>query len=1130
MISHRVSLSRIIAVNWYGFRQMIDVNNNILISGAYGTGKSVLLDLLQYVLLGEHWRPNRAAAGNARGRSLVSYCLCDTNTTREGEPHYLRRSGASVIGLEFTWPAEPGKEPRRETWGMRVEFSSPDAEPKRTYFGIPDRITWEMIAPGGKLRSEDEFRTFFRREYGHDVLLPTHRTYLEEMATPKHLYFDRDQLNKTLWKSIAFEPEADVEAFIRDFVLEESPVDVTEVKRSVAAYRETQRVLELQEAECGLLDTICTHDGKLRHARKEEAFLRHLGLALDQTKWEEAVRNGTLALEALDARHAEDKAKFDEALERQKQLEGDLNRFTLDRDDSDLLAAQEKQKTLGAKVEALSDAQRTVRERLADLGRRWQRWLQRGREVPLEGLADTLNDDDALIDALLASDEREGIDALPKLANSYNTIVNRARELLLPVEAEIKVQTDRLQTLARDLEKLQLDETPGTFPLLQAIKAKGDKSAVEQLCRMVEVKPEAEEWRSALEMFLGRHRFAIVTPSSETYQAALDLLRKQPSGPRGMEEAVIHPREAQELATTVRKDSLAGKIEVRAASPEMTAIAEGFVRHLLGPVAAVERMDDLEKCEQGITRDGLLKQSPTRRRLRQMPGFEYTLGQEGLKRLAEMLIREQRERMATRAGLEEQRNQVRAWIDEGKQGELDRVVLPSRIGEISQLPELEAELSEVLREIEYLETPERAQRLESRQQMQRDLAAANQQIGALRTAQDQYQISRSQREETLCEDKESLNRAQIAAQQSHGALPIGITTAEIASRLDAFIASYKNWPERERAVANAASAAGNACNNAWNERNNARLALQNATDEEGRPKFPHWRFEDPGEEGNDRWQSRYELLGGTEIPTYRKLAGERRQDWERRLKDQVLNRLNEHLQQAERTVRLLRTYLDQPVGRYLYRVTQRRDPAFVTLWKLLDSGFEPTDELLAASRNEETQSALDELMQAVELGNKAEGRLQRLLDYRQYHRYDLEAIQAAHAGRADAPSISLGRSGKNLSGGENQAPFFISMLAAYRRVYDLGGGRAQHIGLVVMDEAFSKLSGDGVEDCLALAAKFNLQLLMAFPIDRLGVMARFAETTILCRKEEEHDAQGYKTRVENVPILLTSEQALEAVS
>ena len=229
----------------------------------------------------------------------------------------------------------------------------------------------------------------------------------------------------------------------------------------------------------------------------------------------------------------------------------------------------------------------------------------------------------------------------------------------------------------------------------------------------------------------------------------------------------------------------------------------------------------------------------------------------------------------------------------------------------------------------------------------------------------------------------------------------------------------------------------------------------------------------------------------------RKHATERRKDWERRLKDQVLNRLNENLQSSERTVRQLRTYLDVQVGKHKYRISQERDPAFAAHWSLVDSGFEPTDELLAVGRTPEVQQALDELMTAVEANGAADARALALLDYRNYHRYDIKMRPANHAG---GPEISFGRSSVSMSGGENQAPFFISMLAAARRLYDLGGGN------------------------------FNLQLLMAFPIDRLGVMTPYADTVVELRKEEVRDADGFITQLDNIPIILPPDQVEESIS
>ena len=169
-------------------------------------------------------------------------------------------------------------------------------------------------------------------------------------------------------------------------------------------------------------------------------------------------------------------------------------------------------------------------------------------------------------------------------------------------------------------------------------------------------------------------------------------------------------------------------------------------------------------------------------------------------------------------------------------------------------------------------------------------------------------------------------------------------------------------------------------------------------------------------------------------------------------------------------------------------------------------------------------------MRAVNAADKSDDRARRLLDYRNYHRYEIEIVPAD---RPDAPRIQLSRSGRNLSGGEGQVPFFISMLAAFRRVYDRGdraSTRSQQLGLVIMDEAFSKLSGDGIEDCLALARSFQLQLVMAFPPERLGVMVPHAQTVVMCQQEVERDKDGYVTNITNIPLLTTMSEATEALT
>jgi len=341
-------------------------------------------------------------------------------------------------------------------------------------------------------------------------------------------------------------------------------------------------------------------------------------------------------------------------------------------------------------------------------------------------------------------------------------------------------------------------------------------------------------------------------------------------------------------------------------------------------------------------------------------------------------------------------------------------------------------------------------------------------------------------------------------------------------------AEFPKWLECFEAAQSRLRLAGANAIQARAQRKAEREKIATIRDEAGNLRHPEYQYDFPADdESNERWANRLRDLEKIELAKSRELAADRKRDWERRLEESVLNELNRRITDAQNTIRLLDRFLSQPIGKFRYRISQKKDTAgFSAIWQLLGSGLELTDPLLGA----EVERAKQELMDAVNSSDSQDARALRLLDYRNYHHYDLEMVPAD---KPDAPPISLGRSGRNLSGGENQAPFFISMLAAFRRVYDRGdrsSTRSQQLGLVIMDEAFSKLSGDGIEDCLALAHSFQLQLVMAFPPERLGVMVPHAQTVIMCQKDVERDADGYVTSINNIPLLTTMAEALEALA
>lgn len=1132
-MSQRISLTRVIALNWYGFRQIFDVDDNVLISGAFGTGKSALLDLFQYVLLGEHWRANRAAAGNARGRDLVGYCLGDTNQTRNGQRHFLRQSGVTLVALEFSRPGERGgkKQLKRETWGIRLEYSSPDAAPKQTYFLIPERVEYAALAPEGKLLADDAFRTWLRREHGNESLFARQKDYLEELAAPRHLNFDTSAFNRTFPKAIAFEPEENVEKFIREFILEANPLDVREVRNALRAYDDTRKRLEKQEDEAGFLRRIAEQQQIYSSSRREEAVLQHTEHTLRLGQSEQHREQIAEELKRLIEAHADDQREL-EKISRELESVGKLLdevRFEIQKDPEQIKFDQlsRQRKELHERVQTLKEAQKSVRQRFEDRHYRWQQWLKHGQALPQEGLKKILSVDDRLMSLLRAGTDAERLDAMQKLAARFNEIWIAVESLIQPLRNEINSLEKRLRQLAEDWENLSKGQAPGSFPLFTALRQKlGER--VEQLGRLIEVKPEAERWWTALELFLGRNRWVIVVEKPADYREALEILRK--TAPGREPESLLNPAEVRSLRTGTRENSLFSKVDV--ADP----IARAYVEQLLGDVQCVETVDELERSESGraITPEGVYKQAPLRRRLRPASSVELTLGREGLARMRAAKQKEQNETRQELEALRQRFGDVQTWLDTGRKGGLADTSLPDNAGELHQLAALESELGRVRATIELLQTPERDKRQKQLESLEKQQKQGLEKLGALRDRNNSFELEAKPKRESLERAEEEVREYRLQSDASRVELSRnfqGILEKDLLAERQRFRDAHPRWSECFKALAEATHEAGKRATNARALRTRERENLAQSRDENGGLKHPEYQHDFSVEdESNEAWDNRLRVLENIELGKSRELAADRKRDWERRLEENVLNELNRRIDQAKGTIRLLDRYLSQPVGKFRYRISQRKDTAYEAIWQLLESGLEASDPLLAAIKDKDIQRAKEELMAAVNAPDQGDERACRLLDYRNYHHYDLEMVPAD---KPDAPPISLGRSGRNLSGGENQAPFFISMLAAFRRVYDRGdrsSARSQQLGLVVMDEAFSKLSGDGIEDCLALARSFQLQLIMAFPPERLGVMVPHAQTVIMCQKEVQRDKEGYVTRIDNIPLLTTMAEAMDALA
>jgi uncharacterized protein YPO0396 len=283
----------------------------------------------------------------------------------------------------------------------------------------------------------------------------------------------------------------------------------------------------------------------------------------------------------------------------------------------------------------------------------------------------------------------------------------------------------------------------------------------------------------------------------------------------------------------------------------------------------------------------------------------------------------------------------------------------------------------------------------------------------------------------------------------------------------------------------------------------------------------HSRFDDLSIEAADNaaYDKQLAKLNESDIPNYTGKAENERKTWEKLFRTQVLEKLRNALFEVENTRVLLNNSLKRPIGNNRYRVIKWENPDFALYHKLLDaSAAAREDELFFASADAELRDACNQFLQSL-IDEEKKALADRLLDYRHYYDYDMEVDDIGEDGEVKATSRVDRQSGK-FSGGENQSPYFIAILASYLRAYKRHDTRAKQasLALVPIDEAFSKLSGERIKDCIEAMKSLELQGVFSMSTGNIPYAFEHCDSLVVVAKEEKR--VGKRTQVRNVPVSL----------
>lgn len=1105
-------LNRILLVNWYLLSaEQIDIEGNTAFVGPNASGKSSILDAIQAVLLGGDQRliQLNASAGEKSRRTLREYCLGvvrDPSTGADLDPDLApRRQAVSYIVLCFR-----DDETLDETaigLAMHAHLDNGVFEvdgrfivPRASLIlrdliesvGGEDRpISWDRVredlrrrcqAQGAEFENLNESGRFIKR--------------LGEALGYGGRSFEPTRFARSLKNAVTFAPIKDVSEFVRRHILDDKPIRVKALQESLKNYRDIE-------------------------AKTKEVRDRIAALKLVQSHYLEAARRGQRAvqydwieMEAAVLRLDDERVRIEEELEHlgKKNKALDVESSALNRQNEQDLAeilrltglieasgSEAKRRELEARIET-QQAHANQADNGLDIIRRnlsaaWK-LLDFGEDLPkpflavLQALADTLPQDELLVPIW-----PEAPEIVEQLVNEVCTelgaVLPGIQERAKKLGNEVETMNANLLDLRERLQTLQRGETL-LSKKAQALTALLDQHNIgsRPLCDCVEIVDE--RWRDCIERYLGSNREALIVAPKDA-RDAISAYRRQ--GRELFGARVINTRKTQDWLKRCEPGSLATVVTTD------DDHARAYINRLLGRVMRVDTEDELLLQERAATDDGMLAANGAIERM--APVQDHLLGRAS-RELTRKRLEQQFQRDAAKCTETDRAHKHLVGVSEAlsdfarklENGIELTALAGSRADAQAKIRRLNEELGQLdLKEADTLKQKlgeikdaleKRSSRIDELVEQEKKLLEQKGAVNA-KSLLNNESFANASAERTRRTQIASLNMAEAAAQfdrlqTEHGE---DLNKVEEIARQRA----RKNRTEqvqsrdaahadlREYALKHAALLPGSA----------------NQTPEAVHAELEAWSI------------ATLTNLEDTQLAGLTDRAEKARLDAEQIFHAQFIGQLRDNLAGIDDALdELNRNLKKRNFHGELYQFKKFDEKEFEPLIKWVKSATAEVQanvgslfdtQALPGSEHFEARKKVRELLMGGADGAKALE--DKLADYRNYYRFDVEMKDPNRAGSAAWLSQRLGKG----SGGEHQAPFYVAIGAAlaatYRLERDEATGNARGgMALALFDEAFSKLDVGNTQSALAFLRDLGMQAVIAAPDERHALLAEEMDTIV----------------------------------
>lgn len=622
----KISLREVKLINWYGFiNENIPLSENMtLITGENESGKSTILDAIKYAYTGDY-KFNEATSKNNTGtgkRNLVSYtrCLLDPSAGIYARPADKMPSVFTHIALEYY------DEINQNSFVLGVVLETAAAEIRTTgWYAAEKKMLKDLDFTYEEKGQEKPYdASDFQKKNG--LKLKTRKegiTLFMQMTGLKLPYQEVSAYQRKLRNIMAYNPAAKIQEFIKESVLEEHPVKFEKLKDAKENIERINNSLELINQEIQDLDEILENFGELEKQQNRllvDDIKRKYQKVLE---WQEKLQNAEQIIEKNRLQCEELEKKIEE---RQEEIRNAQEQHEKVKDSLQKMDASQAIEASRRAIEGYEERLQKLRREAAML-ENFQREIRKTVEDAKVSEAEQLLDSgmlEKLVDSKTEAAEKQLF--LEKLRRA----LQEARDAVMQQKYFIEDELEKIQkecVLQNEiLEACKKKKADFTFAgeqlaFIKEINREFERLGIDEQAKMAceyVIGIKDEDWRNAIEAFLGIHRYAVIV-SPAAFDTANRMLDK--SGHRYIE--LVNTKRLMKKELTCEEDAVFHLLDIQ------NSYAAAYFKFWLGRIHAVP-VEEVPSYDNAMSKEGKLSRNMAVTYINFKKIKSYCLGEEAI--------------------------------------------------------------------------------------------------------------------------------------------------------------------------------------------------------------------------------------------------------------------------------------------------------------------------------------------------------------------------------------------------------------------------------------------------------------------------------------------------------------------